>query len=287
MIVAEVSVEDGGHLVATGSAPANALVRLYLNGAYLADVTTGSDGRWSLTVEHGMRGGAYVIRADEIDRAKGSVIARAEVPFDYPELVADQSAAAKPPPPASAVSPTPVAASPKPPAAASEQPHTKLAATPTPARPEAIPPSPAGPSRPEPAPPSPAAAPGPTEGAPASLAAAPSKPELAAAPPAAASTVASAEAIPSSPPSAPASQAGAPPQASAEIPTPSGAANAVVRYVDTTKVVRGDSLWRISSHFYGSGLGYKQIYAANASQIRDPWLIYPGQIFVLPRQTPF
>ena len=65
------------------------------------------------------------------------------------------------------------------------------------------------------------------------------------------------------------------------------AANAIVREVDTTKVVRGDSLWRISSHHYGNGIRYKQIYAANASQIRDPKLIYPGQIFVLPQPTPF
>ena len=60
-----------------------------------------------------------------------------------------------------------------------------------------------------------------------------------------------------------------------------------MRDVDTAKVVRGDSLWRISSQRYGNGVRYKQIYAANASQIRDPRLIYPGQIFVLPQPTPF
>ena len=65
------------------------------------------------------------------------------------------------------------------------------------------------------------------------------------------------------------------------------AANVIIRTVDTTKVVRGDSLWRISSQHYGNGVRYKQIYAANAAQIRNPHLIYPGQIFVLPQPTPF
>jgi nucleoid-associated protein YgaU len=29
---------------------------------------------------------------------------------------------------------------------------------------------------------------------------------------------------------------------------------------------------------------YRQIYAANSSQIRNPSLIYPGQIFVVPKE---
>lgn len=44
----------------------------------------------------------------------------------------------------------------------------------------------------------------------------------------------------------------------------------------------GDSLWRIASRQYGQGLRYTEIFSANASQIRDPDLIYPGQIFVVP-----
>jgi nucleoid-associated protein YgaU len=101
-------------------------------------------------------------------------------------------------------------------------------------------------------------------------------------------TTTSAESSPPSSANAPLSSAGAPPQAVAAAPAPVDPANAVIHNVDTKKVVRGDSLWRISSDFYGNGLRYKQIYEANASQIRDPWLIYPGQIFVLPREeAPF
>ena len=47
-------------------------------------------------------------------------------------------------------------------------------------------------------------------------------------------------------------------------------------------VRRGDSLWRISRKTFGRGARYTLIYAANAGQIRDPNLIYPGQAFVVP-----
>jgi nucleoid-associated protein YgaU len=44
----------------------------------------------------------------------------------------------------------------------------------------------------------------------------------------------------------------------------------------------GNSLWRIAWRSYGEGLRYTVIYEANRSQIRDPDLIYPGQVFVIP-----
>lgn len=44
----------------------------------------------------------------------------------------------------------------------------------------------------------------------------------------------------------------------------------------------GNSLWRIARRTYGDGLRYTTIYEANRGQIRDPDLIYPGQIFSLP-----
>ena len=46
----------------------------------------------------------------------------------------------------------------------------------------------------------------------------------------------------------------------------------------------GNSLWRISRRVYGQGTDYTIIYEANAEQIRDPDLIYPGQIFELPKR---
>ena len=56
----------------------------------------------------------------------------------------------------------------------------------------------------------------------------------------------------------------------------------VVPKIATTFVSRGDSLWRISRLTYGAGTRYAVIYKANREQIRNPNLIYPGQIFVVP-----
>lgn len=44
----------------------------------------------------------------------------------------------------------------------------------------------------------------------------------------------------------------------------------------------GNTLWRVAREVYGSGFSYSVIYRANNDQIRDPDLIYPGQIFSLP-----
>lgn len=48
----------------------------------------------------------------------------------------------------------------------------------------------------------------------------------------------------------------------------------------------GNSLWRIARRAYGRGVQYTVIYEANADQIRDPDLIYPGQIFEVPAAEP-
>ncbi|GAA0286438.1 LysM peptidoglycan-binding domain-containing protein [Rhodovulum strictum] len=44
----------------------------------------------------------------------------------------------------------------------------------------------------------------------------------------------------------------------------------------------GFTLWGIADRTYGSGIQYVKIFSANRAQIRDPDLIYPGQIFTLP-----
>jgi nucleoid-associated protein YgaU len=60
----------------------------------------------------------------------------------------------------------------------------------------------------------------------------------------------------------------------------------VIPDVNTAIVSRGDNLWRISQRIYGSGYRYTVIYGANQQQIRNPDLIYPGQVFVLPADPP-
>lgn len=44
----------------------------------------------------------------------------------------------------------------------------------------------------------------------------------------------------------------------------------------------GFTLWAISQGYFGEGVRYVQIFEANRDQIRDPNLIYPGQVFALP-----
>ncbi len=53
---------------------------------------------------------------------------------------------------------------------------------------------------------------------------------------------------------------------------------------ETVIVVQpGNSLWRLARRKYGSGFDYTVIYEANKEQIKDPNVIYPGQVFSLPR----
>ena len=47
-------------------------------------------------------------------------------------------------------------------------------------------------------------------------------------------------------------------------------------------VESGRSLWRIARKAYGAGLRYTVIYEANKDQIKDPDIIFPGQVFSLP-----
>jgi nucleoid-associated protein YgaU len=48
-------------------------------------------------------------------------------------------------------------------------------------------------------------------------------------------------------------------------------------------VKTGNSLWAIARKAYGEGTHYTIIYSANRGHIRDPNLIYPGQVITLPK----
>lgn len=61
---------------------------------------------------------------------------------------------------------------------------------------------------------------------------------------------------------------------------PTGARRAAgVRYV----VRSGDTLWAISGKMSGDPSDWQDLYRANQGSIRNPHLIYPGQVFVVPR----
>lgn len=51
-------------------------------------------------------------------------------------------------------------------------------------------------------------------------------------------------------------------------------------------VQTGNNLWKLAEGIYGAGTRYTLIYQANRDSIRDPDLIYPGQIFKLPDASP-
>jgi nucleoid-associated protein YgaU len=61
-------------------------------------------------------------------------------------------------------------------------------------------------------------------------------------------------------------------------PPPEGSATTEIYTVQP-----GNNLWWLARRNYGEGLRYTIIYQANKSHIRDPNLIYPGQVFVIPK----
>ena len=178
VVVEAVDVEPNGKTHVSGRARPGAAVRLYLNDSFVAPVTADADGRLAVTINEGVAPGSYRVRLDEVDSSSGKVRARAEVPFNVPDVAITASARAE----------TPTAGTPE----------TAAAAVATLA-PEGTSPS----------------------------------------------------AI-------------------------------VVPKIATITVSRGDSLWRISRRAFGDGTHYAMVFRANREQIRNPNLIYPGQVFVLP-----
>lgn len=78
---------------------------------------------------------------------------------------------------------------------------------------------------------------------------------------------------------------------SAVAPAGSGTAEAgaedkaALQKVDGSVIIRrGDNLWTISKRAYGKGTRYTTIYLANREQIKNPDLIWPGQVFHMPKE---
>lgn len=53
--------------------------------------------------------------------------------------------------------------------------------------------------------------------------------------------------------------------------------------VRAVTVQTGNTLWAISRERYGEGTAYVRIFEANRDRIRDPDLIFPGQVFAIPQ----
>ena len=51
------------------------------------------------------------------------------------------------------------------------------------------------------------------------------------------------------------------------------------------EVQKGDTLWKIATHFYGNGSKYPVIFEANKPMLKDADEIYPGQKLRIPPQS--
>ena len=69
------------------------------------------------------------------------------------------------------------------------------------------------------------------------------------------------------------------PEAAAAAAAAGGGATAAAR---TYTVQAGDSLSKISRHFYGDANQYMKIFEANKDQLQDPNTIKPGQVLRIP-----
>lgn len=235
---------EGDRLFVAGAAAPNATVRLYIDDAFVGQTTGRPQGDFYTSVPATVAIGEHVVRADVVG-ADGLVVARVEVPFDRPNEGAMSAVATVPAAPASTSAQ----------GAPSSVPSVVTQAEPSPA------PAFAG-TAPSSPPASAASAPGPVVGG-------ESRPAVAGAAEPAAST-----------PSSAALESTADPISAAEI---TAVQQAALQPVEGRVLIRrGDTLWRISRETYGRGARYTVIYLANGDQIRNPDLIYPGQIFRMP-----
>ena len=65
-------------------------------------------------------------------------------------------------------------------------------------------------------------------------------------------------------------------------PAPAPAPAEIPEGARTYTVVAGDCLWSIAQRFYGTGTRWGELWEANAATIRNPRMIYPGQVIIVP-----
>lgn len=242
---------EGGTVFVAGRGAAGSTVRVYANEILLGEARVSDGGRFLIETQADLPVGDYIVRADVIG-AGGEVTARAAVPFQREPGEAVAAVAPAEPAPAS-----------EPEAAASDTEATDDVAAADPV-----------------APPQSATQERATSEAPAAAAEASGT----GTPPTTNDAPAAASAADSEAPAA--TDSGAPADVATAAPVIEETMAAPLEAADGAVIIRrGDTLWRISRRVYGRGVRYSTIYLANQEQIRDPDMIWPGQIFSVPDET--
>ena len=258
LVLSTVDYDEDGRIFFTGRAQAGAALRLYVDNRYLADVRAGETGAWEWRGAASIEPGRHALRIDRLT-PQGRVVERIELPFvreDVRRVAEARAAAGNPALKRKLEARTKAASAPREPESAAEEaakPQKRgeeKTATEKTAKRQAE----AGKEQR-------------TQG------------ELAAtvaqvAPRASVADTAARPATEKERPAAkPKKETGAAP----------GAAGPKMGLII---VQPGNNLWNISRVIYGRGVRYTTIYEANRDQIRDPDLIYPGQVFKAPGLPP-
>jgi hypothetical protein len=303
-----------GDIVFSGSAAPKSAVRVYVDNAAVGDALADQAGHWTFAGTQKIAPGGHSLRVDQIDGA-GKVLSRVELPFvreeasrvaevttpeTQPAAQPEQQKTAEAEQPAPAAAETVVTEAPKPAesetseAAASAD--TQIAPTPETAAPatqaetdvakvgegQEI-------AKTETPAVTPTEEPAATTEQPATTAEQPKTEEPAVA--AQAETATQAEA----PAQADTTQqsAAVEPEIEQKSTDSEGATVAATEQTQPTEpkkgrivIQPGNNLWKLSRVIYGKGMSYTVIYEANKGQIRNPDLIYPGQIFTTPNAVP-
>jgi nucleoid-associated protein YgaU len=261
-----VDYDDKGNMIFGGRGPAGSKVQLYVDNKAHGDLTEiNPKGEWTMASQVPIAVGTHALRADEIG-ADGGVKSRVEMPSPFfredPARVIAQKAPAAEPPKTTTTTTTVVAKDQETGVEVKAQAQVQVPVKDEPKPAEvaaAAPATPAEPAKPE----QPASEPAKPAEAPA---------QAAAAEPQAAEPPKTEEPKPVTPQEQSATVAAADPEPAAQpVPNP------------TITIQPGNNLWRLSRDIYGRGVMYTVIYEANKDNIRNPNLIYPGQIFVTPR----
>ena len=300
---------EGKNTFFAGGGPDGAVMRLYVDGSYIADAKV-TDGRWLVEAGDVLSKPSQRIRIDMLKPGSADVIARAEVNFDValptekPVEVAVAEPSKPTPPPAEkppVADPAPPA---KPPVAAPAATTPKPSATSTPPAAPVVPPA----ATDKPAPLEPAGTVTPPVAAgdrPVAITDKPVTPAVAKPadqPEAPVAATSNPEAVPQPAAEPDAVEMGEAPAAAVETPAAAAepaAADAgevptlvavavgdpeLARFASGKAIIRrGDNLWTIARRVYGAGIRYTTIYEANNGQISNPNRIFPGQVFDLPK----